>query len=110
MTAAFDPGWLRHRVSFAAPAGTPDEAGGESLAFAPVATLWANIAPAGLREEIVADHLAGVVSHLITIRRRDDIAGGMRATYRGRNFRILAVRDPDEAGRYLQCKAEEETR
>jgi SPP1 family predicted phage head-tail adaptor len=110
VSATFDPGWLRHRVSFAAPSGTADAAGGESLAFAPVATVWAGIAPAGLREEIVAEHLSGVVSHLITIRFRDDISGGMRATYRGRTFRVLAVRDPDERRRYLIVKAAEETK
>lgn len=107
--ATFDPGWLRHRVTLESAAGTPDGAGGETLAWDTVATLWAHIEPAGAREEIVGGHLAGVVTHDITFRWRDDIAGGMRVTYRDRVFRLLAVHDPDERRRYLVARAREET-
>jgi SPP1 family predicted phage head-tail adaptor len=107
--APYDPGWLRHRVTFETAEATPDEAGGETVTWTPLATVWARVEPAADREEIVADHLAGIVTHHVTIRWRDDIAGGMRIACRGRLFRVLTVHDPEETRRYLVAKAVEET-
>ena len=36
------------------------------------------------------------------------MSGGMRVSYRGRTFRVLAVYDPDETRRYLVAKTTEE--
>lgn len=108
MKPAYDPGWLRHRVTVEAAVATPDGAGGETLAWSTFATLWARIEPAAGNERVVAGHLAGIVTHAVTVRWRDDIDGRMRVVYRGRRFRVLAVHDPDETRRYLTIKAEEE--
>lgn len=107
MTAHYDPGWLRHRVAIESAAGSPDGAGGETVVWDTVATVWARIAPATARETITAGHLTGEVSHTVTLRFREDVAGGMRIAYRGRILRILAVHDPDETRRYLVAKAQE---
>jgi SPP1 family predicted phage head-tail adaptor len=104
----FDPGWLAHRVTIESAAGASDGAGGETVVWDTLATLWARIEPIGAGEKIVAGHLSGVVTHFVTLRWRDDIVGGMRIAYRGRTFRILAVDDPDESRRYLVAKASEE--
>jgi SPP1 family predicted phage head-tail adaptor len=104
----FDPGLLRHRVQVERPVGTPDEAGGETIAWELVATLWARVDPAKAGEQTIAGHLAAVVSHKLTFRFREDLCGGMRALFRGRRFRIRAVFDPDERGRYIVVLAEEE--
>jgi SPP1 family predicted phage head-tail adaptor len=109
MAPTHDPGWLRHRVSIEAAAATPDTAGGATVAWSELMTLWARVDPAGGEERVVADHLSGIVTHLVTIRWRDDVTGGLRIAYRGRRFRILAVHDPDETRRYLVAKVEEET-
>jgi SPP1 family predicted phage head-tail adaptor len=90
-------------------AGTPDGAGGETIAWDSLATVWARIEPARAGEAVVAGHLSGVVTHKVTMRWRDDIAGGMRLAYRGRLFRVLAVHDPDEDRRYLVASVREET-
>jgi len=108
-TLDYDPGWLAHRVTIESAAGASDEAGGETVTWDTLATLWAHIEPVSAGEAIVAGHLSGVVTHVVTLRWRDDIAGGMRVAYRGRTFRILAVYDPDESRRYLVAKASEET-
>jgi SPP1 family predicted phage head-tail adaptor len=107
--APYDPGWLRHRVTIEIAEAAPDAAGGETVSWSPFATVWARIEPTGEREEVVADHLAGVVTHRVTIRWRDDIVGGMRIAYRGRLFRVLTVHDPEETQRYLVARAAEET-
>ena len=104
----YDPGWLRQRVTVESAAGAPDEAGGETVTWDTLATLWARIEPAQAREAIVAGHVSGVVTHDVTFRWRGDIAGGMRIAYRGRTFRILAVYDPDETRRYLVARTMEE--
>ena len=104
----FDPGLLRQRVQVERPIGTPDEAGGETIAWEAVATLWARIDQAKASEQAVAGHLAAVVSHKVTLRWRDDLAGGMRITFQDRRFRILATFDPDERRRYVVALAEEE--
>ncbi len=106
--AAYDPGWLSHRVSVESGASAPDGAGGETVLWDTLATLWAHIAPTDATETIVAGHLSGIVTHLVTVRFRDDLAGGMRIVFRGRTFRVLAVHDPDESRRYLVAKCTEE--
>ena len=106
--ADYDPGWLRHRVRVESGASAPDSAGGETVLWDTLATLWAHIEPTSSDERIVVGHLSGVVTHLVTFRFRDDLAGGMRVAYRGRTFRMLAVHDPDESRRYLVAKCTEE--
>jgi SPP1 family predicted phage head-tail adaptor len=106
---AHDPGWLRQRVTVESGAGAPDGAGGETVLWDTLATLWARIDPVAAGEEVVAGHLSGVVTHEVTFRWRGDLAGGMRVAFRGRHFRILAVHDPDETRRYLVAKCREET-
>jgi len=106
---AYDPGWLRHRVSVEQQAATPDGAGGEDVTWSTLADLWARIEPVAADEKPVAGHEAGVVTHRVTLRWRDDITGAMRLTYHERTFRILAVYDPDETQRYLVAETAEET-
>jgi len=103
-----DPGLLRHRVAVERPVETPDGAGGTTIAWEPVATLWARLDPIGASERTVAAHLSAVATHKVTFRRRDDVTGGMRILYRDRRFRVLAVFDPDERGRYAIALTEEE--
>ncbi len=105
---AYDPGWLCHRVTVESGAGAPDGAGGETVLWDTLATLWARIEPTDAGERIVAGHLSGVVTHRVTFRWRADLAGGMRIAFRGRYFRVLAVHDPDETRRTLVAKCTEE--
>jgi len=107
--AIFDPGWLRHRVVIEAPVAAPDGAGGEAVTWSVHATTWASIEPAGAREQVVAGGLTGVLTHRVTLRFRDDIAGGMRIACRGRHYRVLVAEDPDARRRYLTLKTEIET-
>lgn len=105
----FDPGWLRHRVVIEAPVIAPDGAGGGTLAWETLAAVWALVEPVAGTERVVAGHLAGVVTHVVTMRFRADVTGGMRVVYRGRSYRVLVASDPDERRRYLALKTELET-
>jgi SPP1 family predicted phage head-tail adaptor len=103
-----DAGWLRHRVTIEAATGTSDEAGGETSSWAIFATAWSRIEPVGAAEKTVAAHLAGVVTHKVTLRWRDDLTASMRVAYRGRHFRIRTIHDPDEGRRHIELGCEEE--
>ncbi|MCB1500464.1 MAG: phage head closure protein [Bauldia sp.] len=106
---SFDPGWLRHRIVIEAPIASPDGAGGETVTWDMLASVWALVEPVGAGETVRAGRLTGTVTHAVTIRFRSDVAGGMRVAYRGRHYRVLAVYDPDERRRYLTLKTELET-
>jgi SPP1 family predicted phage head-tail adaptor len=106
--ATHDPGWLRHRVTIEVATETGDDAGGASRSWATFATLWARIEPVSAGEKTIAAHLAGVVTHKVTLRWRDDLTASMRIGYRGRHFRIRMIHDPDEGRRYLELGCEEE--
>lgn len=111
MTAALDldAGDLPHRITIESAAGTADGGGGETLVWDTLATLWAAVEPAAADEKIVAGHLAGVVTHTVTVRWRPDLAGGMRVLHRGRTLRVLTAFDPDETRRCTVLKCAEET-
>ncbi|MGD9656567.1 MAG: phage head closure protein [Methylocystis sp.] len=100
-------GALRHRVTLEAPIDTPDGAGGFSRSFAPVADLWARIAPAGAREDFVEQRAERATSHVVTIRWRSDVTKDMRFVHRGRRLRIQSVVDLNESRRFLVCQCEE---
>jgi SPP1 family predicted phage head-tail adaptor len=104
----FDAGRLRHRVTIERPVGTPDGAGGETVTWETLAAAWAEVRPLTAAEKTVAGHAAAVLTHRVTLRQRDGIAGGMRIVHRGRLLQIRAVRDPDEAGRWLVAECGEE--
>lgn len=106
---SFDPGWLRHRIVIEAASAASDGAGGGTVSWTPLGTAWALVEPVAGTERIVAGHLTGVVTHMVTMRHRADVTGGMRILYRGRSYRVLAAYDPDERGRYLALKTELET-
>ncbi|MGJ0395008.1 MAG: phage head closure protein [Methylocystis sp.] len=100
-------GALRHRVTLEAPIDTPDGAAGFARSYAPVADLWARVAPGGAREDFVEQRAEQATSHSVTIRWREDVAKDMRFVHRGRKLRIQSVVDPDERRRFLVCQCEE---
>ena len=104
---ATDPGALSARLVLERPVETPDGQGGVEGGFAAVATVWAEVAPVSARAEEAAGAMPVTVTHRIRLRRRDDLAGGMRLRKGARLFAIRAFRDPDETGRYTLCDCEE---
>ncbi|WP_336799458.1 phage head closure protein [Kaistia sp. MMO-174] len=103
-----DPGRLSHRVTLERPVRSGDGAGGATVDWQEVATLWARIEPVEAGERNAADRLATRVTHRITLRFRGDVEGGMRVMHRGRTLMIASWRDPDETRRLLVLEAVEE--
>ena len=102
-------GQLRHRLALEAPVRVEGEGGAASIAWSPVAQVWAAILPLSGREVVAGDSVRGVVTHELTIRHRGDVRPAMRfVAGSGRVFEIRAVRDPDERRRWLVCHCEEQ--
>jgi SPP1 family predicted phage head-tail adaptor len=106
---ASDPGRLRLRLVLEKATRNPDGAGGATLAWAAVATIAADITPAGADERAAGEGLAGVRRQRIVIRHRNDVAPGDRFRLGARLLSIKSVTDPHEDRRYLVIAAEEET-
>lgn len=102
-------GRLRQRLFLEQPVDTPDGAGGMVRGWSLVAAMWGEVRPRRATERQLADALRSEVTHLITIRHRDDIRPDMRFTQGARAFRILAVADPDGRRAWLACDVIEET-
>lgn len=106
MTATI--GELRHRLELQAPSETPDGAGGVMRGWESLGHVWAAIEPVSANDAVVADRRLGRITHRIVIRRRSEITTTHRFVLGQRNFPLLAVRDADERGRFLECLVEEE--
>jgi SPP1 family predicted phage head-tail adaptor len=99
-------GELRRRVRIEAPVDAPDGAGGRARSWITVATVFAAIRPVRSRDGLADGRSAGIVTHEITIRRRDvRRARLVEGTVR---YRVLAVEDTDPARRFVTCLCEEE--
>jgi SPP1 family predicted phage head-tail adaptor len=102
-----DPGALKHRLVLEQPVETPDGAGGVTRSYATVTTLWAAVVPVAARGGVVADDLGATVTHRIVARSGPDVTTRHRLREGARIFRILALRDQDGSGRFLEISAEE---
>ena len=102
------PGRLRQRLDLETANATADGAGGSTLSWSLVASLWGEVVPLKADERSVGEGLADLVTHRIFVRKRGDVNAGDRFRLGTRLFRIKGVSDPEEDGRYLTCLCEEE--
>ena len=105
-----DPGRLRLPLTLEAMTAVPDGAGGFSESWTALATLSAALEPVAAARRLGADQALPIVTHVVTLRARPDLASGMRFVADGRVFSIETVYDPDETGRFLVCRVREEGR
>jgi SPP1 family predicted phage head-tail adaptor len=104
MTAS---GKLRHRLVLEAPVEIDDGAGGVVRSYETIATIWASIEPLAFAEQVAAQALGARLTHRIVIRTGFDVTLRHRLKLGARSFRIAAIRDPDESGRFREIHAEE---
>ena len=102
-----DPGELNRRLVLEAPAEIADGAGGVTRTYTTVTTLWAAVRPASARGDVVAAASGATVTHRIILRTRADLTTRHRLRDGTRIFRIVALRDHDGAGRFIEIAAEE---
>ena len=105
-----DPGQLTARLDLEAPTDLTDGQGGTLPGWSLLRSLWACIEPVSqsAHERAVAEGVT--VTHRMWLGFRTDISAGMRFRKGARLFAIKAVGDPDESGRFIVCRCEEESR
>jgi SPP1 family predicted phage head-tail adaptor len=102
-----DPGELNHRLVLEAPVEAPDGAGGVTRSYQSVATLWAAVAPVSARGDVSAADLGATVTHRVVVRAGPDITTRHRLRDGARVLRIVALKDRDGSGRFVEIHAEE---
>jgi len=102
-------GRLKHRISLEKPVKKQDPDSGEIVdSWQKVADLWAEIAPASVREFVAAQATQSEVTGRIVIRYRPDITNKFRITHKGRIYNIHGVlSDPDTGLDYLTLPVSE---
>ena len=95
-----DAGRLTARLVLERPEPVDDGQGGAVTGFVERARVWALIEPRSFAEEETGPGLVATVTHHVTLRARGDLSAGQRFRKGGRVFEILALRDPDETGRF----------
>lgn len=100
-------GELRQRLVLEQPLEAADGAGGVTRSYATVATLWAALTPMSDRDAVEAQALGAEVTHRVVMRMRADITTRHRLRLGARIFRIVALRDQDGSGRFLEINAQE---
>jgi SPP1 family predicted phage head-tail adaptor len=110
MVLFFDPGQMTARLALETPRDVPDGQGGATTTWQEIAALWARIEPVSTVQAELASGEAGTITHRIWIRHRGDVQAGDRFRKGNRVMMIKLVHDPDETGRYLVCRCEEDAR
>jgi len=100
-------GRLRRRLTLEAPVATPDELGGATQVFEPVAAFWAQVEWLTGTEQWRQGRPEQVATHRVTLRWRGDLDAGKRLRDGNRIFDIRTVADPDGSRRRLVCLVEE---
>lgn len=101
-------GRLNQRITLQQKVRTPDGAGGSSLVWQDVATLWAEVAPGRSIEALTHDKLMLRNLHRITIRYRSDVTADKRFVLGSRVFLIIGIVDVNESRHSLEITASEE--
>lgn len=97
-----DAGRLDKRVTIQVRADTDDGAGGSTIAWGTVATVWAGVATEGGREFMTAQQVTPSLTHLVTMRYRSGVkATANRILFGTRALAIEAVVNPAERNEQL---------
>ncbi|GGB50979.1 hypothetical protein GCM10011316_23800 [Roseibium aquae] len=94
-------------VELRQPVRTDSPDGSVAVVFLDAGRDFAKLELVGQREQEVLDRLESLATHRITLRYREDVAGGWQVVVGNRTYRILAAHDPDGLRRILKCLAEE---
>lgn len=111
-----NPGQMRQRIELLRDESKDNEFGGRRTlefssdeSYKPFATAWAKIEPINARETFESNRSVVEITHEITMRYRKDITRETMMKFKGRLFRIGHILNVNEANRFLQISATEET-
>lgn len=104
-----DPGQMTARLDLERPDDVSDGQGGVTPGWTFLRSLWCCIEPLSQSAYERASADGVTMTHRIWLAFRRDIAAGMRFRKGARIFIVKSVYDPDETGRFIVCRCEEET-
>lgn len=103
-------GALDRRLVIEATVRTGDGAGGATVTWQPVASVWGRVEALSASERDRSGRLDGVATHRVTIRAHPEVAGGQRIVIGSRVLAILATRPEGRGDCTLILEAQEEGR
>jgi len=103
-----DPGLLRRRAVLEAPQFTSDGAGGGQIEWQEVRELSIHVEPVSVKAKERFDHQEVTATHRVICRASVAVERGQSFRLGDRRLMIRSVHDPDETGRFLLCRCEEE--
>jgi SPP1 family predicted phage head-tail adaptor len=107
-TLFLDAGLLRHRALIERNDPVPDAMGGAADRWREVGEAAVRVEPARAEVSPEAGQRIARITHRVTLRHRDGLERGMAFRLGARRLVIRTLHDPDETGRYLVCRCEEE--
>lgn len=104
-----DPGLLTKRALIERNEPVPDAMAGARERWLEVGETSVRVEPLTGKVEEAFGQRIGVLTHRVTLRARDGLSRGMAFRLGARRLVIRSLHDPDETGRWLVCRCEEET-
>lgn len=98
---------MRHRLELLAPLREEDGAGGATLSWSSVETVWAGLERLASTRDFTGDRARRLRRVSATIRWRSDVAPGGRVRFEGRDYDIVSVEAGDGPERFLTLICEE---
>jgi len=103
-----DPGLLRKRAALLAPEAEPDGAGGAATRWTEIRELSVHVEPVSVAARERFDRHEATITHRVICRSSAEVERGRAFGIGTRRLVIASVHDPDETGRFLVCRCEEE--
>ena len=103
-----DPGLLTKQAVIERNDPVPDRLGGAAEQWVEVGETSVRVEPLRAAKDERFGQQVSTVTHRVTLRARKGLERGMAFRLRSRRLLIRSLHDPDETGRWLVCRCEEE--
>ena len=103
-----DPGLLRKRAALEKADLVADGAGGAASVWRELRELSVHVEPVSIVARERFDRQEATVTHRVICRAVPEVERGLAFRLGARRLAIVSVHDPDETGRFLLCRCEEE--
>jgi len=100
-------GALDKRIIFQLKTKTSDGMGGFVATWVDNVTLWAAIWPVSAKEVVQGKAPVMLITHRIRVRYKAGLASSYRVKFGTRYFNIVAITNPNEAGKWLDIMCKE---
>jgi SPP1 family predicted phage head-tail adaptor len=96
LSTRLQAGRLRHRIDIVAPTNAQDSTGGTSITDNTVyANVWAAIEAVTTKDNLAVASFVSQTTHKITVRYLPGVTSAMQIWFKGRQFQIVGVLNPD---------------